>query len=148
MALRRYGRFSARDLIEARPYIEVPAAGWAARRRTDTELAELTRLNDEMQAETDPARWVQLDSQFHLGIAKASGNDVFATVVGSIRDALTQQSRMLNASIAQRRAASNVEHTRILEAITSGDFADASDCMRQHLDKVVDAVTKLAGRVN
>ena len=55
---------------------------------------------------------------------------------------------MLNASIAQRRAASNVEHTRILEAITSGDFADASDCMRQHLDKVEDAVTKLAGRVN
>ena len=141
----RYGRFSARDLIEARPYIEVPAAGWAARRRTDTELADLTKLYDEMQAETDPARWVQLDSRFHLGIAKASGNEVFATVVGAIRDALTQQSRLLNASIAQRRAASNVEHGRILDAIAAGDFADASDCMRQHLDKVEDAVTKLAG---
>ena len=141
----RYGRFSARDLIEARPYIEVPAAGWAARRRTDAELADLTKLNDEMQAETDAARWVQLDSRFHLGIAKASGNEVFATVVGAIRDALTQQSRLLNASIAQRREASNVEHGRILDAIAAGDFADASDCMRQHLDKVEDAVTKLAG---
>ena len=144
----RYGKFSARDLIEARPYIEVPAAGWAARRRTDTQLANLTRLNDEMQAEIDPARWVKLDSRFHLGIAQASGNEVFATVVGAIREALTAQSRMLNASIAQRRAASNVEHSKILGAIASGDFADASDSMRQHLDKVEDAVTKLAGIVS
>ena len=30
-----YGKFSARDLVEARPYIEVPSAGWAARRPTD-----------------------------------------------------------------------------------------------------------------
>jgi GntR family transcriptional regulator, transcriptional repressor for pyruvate dehydrogenase complex len=141
----RYGKFSARDLIEARPYIEVPAAGWAARRRTEAQLANLTRTNDEMQTETDPARWIQLDSQFHLGIAQASGNEVFATVVAAIRDALTEQSRLLNASIAQRRGASNVEHGRVLEAIASGDFADASDCMRQHLDKVEDAVTKLTG---
>jgi GntR family transcriptional repressor for pyruvate dehydrogenase complex len=70
---------------------------------------------------------------------------VFATVVAAIRDALTEQSRMLNASIAERRAASNVEHSKILEAIASGDFADASDSMRQHLDKVELAVTRLAG---
>ncbi|HKP40680.1 FadR/GntR family transcriptional regulator [Mycobacterium sp.] len=140
-----YGKFSARDLVEARPYIEVPAAGWAARRRTDTQLANLTRINDEMQAETDPARWVELDTQFHLGIAQASGNEVFATVVAAIRDALGQQSRILNATIAQRRASSNVEHRKILGAIASGDFADASDSMRQHLDKVEEAVAKLAG---
>lgn len=140
-----YGKFSARDLIEARPYIEVPAAGWAARRRTETQLAHLTGLVDEMHGETDPVRWVKLDSQFHLGIARASGNEVFATVVAAIRDALSEQSRLLNASISRRRAASNLEHRKILDAIASGDFADASDSMRQHLDKVEDAVNKLAG---
>jgi GntR family transcriptional regulator, transcriptional repressor for pyruvate dehydrogenase complex len=140
-----YGKFSARDLIEARPYIEVPAAGWAARRRTETQLAHRTGLVDEMHGETDPVRWVKLDSQFHLGIARASGNEVFATVVAAIRDALSEQSRLLNASISRRRAASNLEHRKILDAIASGDFADASDSMRQHLDKVEDAVNKLAG---
>ena len=140
-----FGKFSAQDLIEARPYIEVPAAGWAARRRTEIQLANLTRIVDEMHAETDPAQWVKLDSQFHLGIARASGNEVFATVVAAIRDALSEQSRLLNASISQRRAASNLEHRKILDAIASGDFADASDSMRQHLDKVEDAVNKLAG---
>jgi GntR family transcriptional regulator, transcriptional repressor for pyruvate dehydrogenase complex len=141
-----YGKFSAQDLVEARPYIEVPAAGWAARRRTETQLANLTRIVDEMHTETDPARWVRLDSQFHLGIAESSGNQVFATVVAAIREALSEQSRMLNATIAQRRTASNEEHRKILDAIASGDFADASDSMRQHLDKVEDALNKLAGR--
>jgi GntR family transcriptional repressor for pyruvate dehydrogenase complex len=139
-----YGKFSARDLIEARPYIEVPAAGWAARRRTDAQLADLTRVVDELDGEMDPARWVRRDTQFHLGIAQASGNAVFATIVAAIRGALSVQSRMLNASIPERRTASNREHRKILEAIASGDFADASDCMRQHLDRVEDAITKLA----
>src|ERR1700722_11583819 len=139
-----YGKFSARDLIEARPYIEVPAAGWAARRRTDAQLADLTRVVDEMDGELDPASWVRLDTQFHLGIAQASGNAVFATIVAAIRGALSVQSRMLNASIPERRTASSREHRKILEAIASGDFADASDCMRQHLDRVEDAITKLA----
>ncbi|WP_410506097.1 FadR/GntR family transcriptional regulator [Mycolicibacterium mucogenicum] len=141
----RYGKFSARDLIEARPHIEVPAAGWAARRRTDAELTNLTRINDAMQAETDAARWVQLDTEFHLGIAQASGNEVFTTVVAAIRDALGQQSRILNAAFAERRSASNAEHDRILRAIAAGDYADASECMRRHLDKVEQAVTELAG---
>lgn len=141
----RYGKFSARDLIEARPYIEVPAAGWAARRRTDAQLTDLTRINDAMQAETDTARWVQLDTEFHLGIAQASGNEVFTTVVAAIRDALGQQSRILNAAFAERKSASNAEHGRILRAIAAGDYADASECMRRHLDKVVQAVTELAG---
>ena len=138
-----YGRFSARDLVEARPYIEVPAAGWAARRRSDDELSRLTMIVEKMESEVDPARWVRLDTEFHLGIAKASGNEVFATVVAAIRSALSMQSRMLNASIHERRSASNVEHRRILDAIASGDFADASDAMRQHLDRVEDAVNKL-----
>ncbi|KAB7755355.1 MULTISPECIES: FadR/GntR family transcriptional regulator [Mycobacteriaceae] len=141
----RYGKFSARDLIEARPYIEVPAAGWAARRRTDAQLANLTRINDAMQAETDPALWVQLDTEFHLAIAQTSGNEVFTTVVAAIRDALGQQSRILNAAFAERRSASNAEHGRILQAIAAGDYADASECMRRHLDKVEQAVTELAG---
>ncbi|MGV9798642.1 FadR/GntR family transcriptional regulator [Mycobacterium sp. NPDC003449] len=139
-----YGRFSARDLVEARPYIEVPAAGWAARRRSDAQLSELTGIVERMEAEVEPARWVRLDTEFHLGIARASGNEVFATVVAAIRGALSMQSRMLNASIHERRSASNREHRRILDAIASGDFADASDAMRQHLDRVKDAVNKLA----
>jgi GntR family transcriptional repressor for pyruvate dehydrogenase complex len=142
----QFGRFSARDLVEARPYIEVPAAGWAARRRTEEHLANLMRIVDEMDEETDPAGWVKMDAQFHLAIAQASGNEVFATVVAAIREALAQESRILNTSFTERRTASNEEHRKVLDAIASGDFADASDRMRQHLDKVEEAVHRLADR--
>src|SRR3984957_9428561 len=97
-----------------------------------------------MGGELAQGSWVRLDTQFHLGIAQASGNAVFATIVAAIRGALSVQSRMLNASIPERRTASSREHRKILEAIASGDFADASDCMRQHLDRVEDAIPKLA----
>lgn len=139
----RNGRFSARDLVEARPYIEVPAAGWAARRRTEAELARLTAIVDSMSDETDPATWVKMDTDFHLCIARASGNEVFSTVVGAIRGALSTQSRLLNAGIHERRTASDREHRKILDAIAAGDFADASERMRQHLDRVEDAMSQL-----
>lgn len=67
-----YGAYSARDLIEARPFIEVPAAGWAAVRRTDAQLAALLDLCDRMDAEERPHPWVLLDGQFHCAIAEAS----------------------------------------------------------------------------
>ena len=49
-----------------------------------------------MERETDGTVWVALDSLFHIGIARASGNPVFAKVIEDIRDALAHQSAFLN----------------------------------------------------
>ncbi|MCU1511083.1 MAG: GntR family transcriptional regulator [Arthrobacter sp.] len=68
------GSYSARDLTEARPHIEVPAAGLAAQRRTAEELEGLRDIVAAMAAEDDPEAWVSLDSSFHAAIARASGN--------------------------------------------------------------------------
>ena len=59
------GQYSARDLTEARPHIEVPAAGLAAQRRTAEELDSLRDIVAAMAAEDDPEAWVGLDSSFH-----------------------------------------------------------------------------------
>ena len=45
-----FGDVSSRDLIEARPAIEVPAAGFAADRRTDADVDKLTALVDAMDS--------------------------------------------------------------------------------------------------
>ena len=92
------GQYSARDLTEARPHIEIPAAGLAAQRRTAEELETLRHLMDAMSTETDPESWVALDSSFHAAIARASGNKVFASVVADIRDALARTPRTSNTS--------------------------------------------------
>jgi DNA-binding FadR family transcriptional regulator len=129
------GQYSARDLTEARPHIEVPAAGLAAQRRTDEELETMRHIVAAMTTETDLESWVALDSSFHAAIARASGNKVFASVVADIRGALAFQSETLN-MVADRQHASDTEHQRILEAIEAGSADEASSAMAEHLRAV------------
>jgi DNA-binding FadR family transcriptional regulator len=129
------GQYSARDLTEARPHIEVPAAGLAAERRNDDELETLRDIVAAMATETDPESWVALDSSFHAAIARASGNKVFASVVADIRDALAHQSETLN-MVADRQHASDVEHQEILAAIEAGSAEKARAAMARHLQAV------------
>lgn len=136
------GQYSARDLTEARPHIEVPAAGLAAERRTHEELETLRQIVAAMAEETDPESWVTLDSTFHATIARASGNKVFASVVADIRDALAHQSETLN-MVADRQHASDIEHQRILAAIEAGSAEDARAAMASHLDAVGHALDSI-----
>ncbi|MGO4189952.1 FadR/GntR family transcriptional regulator [Pseudarthrobacter sp. TAF60_1] len=129
------GQYSARDLTEARPHIEVPAAGLAAKRRTEDELETMRHIVAAMTTETDPESWVALDSSFHAAIARASGNKVFASVVADIRGALAFQSETLN-MVADRQHASDAEHQRILEAIEAGSADEATSAMADHLHAV------------
>jgi len=129
------GQYSARDLTEARPHIEVPAAGLAAERRSDEELETLRHIVAAMSTETDPESWVALDSSFHAAIARASRNKVFASVVADIRDALAHQSETLN-MVADRQHASDVEHQEILAAIEAGSAEKARAAMARHLQAV------------
>jgi GntR family transcriptional regulator, transcriptional repressor for pyruvate dehydrogenase complex len=131
--------FSSAHLMEARPHIEVPAAGLAAIRCTEQDVETLQKLIEAMDAETDDQVWVGLDASFHLAVAEASGNPVFTQVLASIRTALAGQSGMLNAG--GRRSASNREHRSIAAAIARGSAVEAEDAMRFHLDQVKDAVT-------
>jgi len=141
----RYSGYSARDLIEARPFIEVPAAGWAAVRRSAEQANALLKLCDAMDREEDPHRWVRLDSEFHMLLAKSSGNTLFEKIVTDARDALMQQSELVNL-MASRRLASNREHRQIAVAVDSGSQDDASRAMELHLGEVKQAVTEIIGK--
>lgn len=136
------GNYEARELMEARPHVEIPSAGWAAERRTDDDLAVLEGLTDEMRSEDDHQAWVLLDGQFHTAIARASKNRVFEAIIVDIRGALTRQSETLNL-VAHRQQKSNVEHDLIVAGIRSGNYHQAADAMAAHLDAVRGAVESL-----
>jgi GntR family transcriptional repressor for pyruvate dehydrogenase complex len=137
-----FGKFSAAALREARPLIEIPAAGLAALRRTEDQLTQLRALVDQMDHDTEPHVWVRLDSLFHVGLAEASGNPVLAAFVTSIRDALAAQSEMINMRSAGV-ASSRVEHRAILDAIAGQSPADARAAMTAHLQTVEQTVVTL-----
>lgn len=139
-----FGNHSVASLREARPHIEVPAAALAAQRRTPEQMAAIRGLLDRMVSTADPKEWVHLDAEFHLLIATASANDVFAAVIAEIREALAQQSEMVNL-LPDRQQRSNVEHREIVEAIESGSADAASEAMSRHLTHVQDALGRLRG---
>ena len=131
----RFGEYSTRDLVESRPAIEVPAARLAALRRNDEQAAALLDICTRMEEERQAREWVRLDSLFHASIAAASGNAVFSSVVADTREALSQQSEIINL-VAHRREPSNREHRGIAEAIIRGDADGAARAMQEHLDYV------------
>ena len=91
-----FGDYAASDLLEVRRHVEIPVAGYAARRRTPENLDHLAHLLDRMERETDTTAWVAMDTLFHLAVAEAAQNPVFRRVIEEIRDALARQSAFLN----------------------------------------------------
>lgn len=134
-----FGGYTARDLLEVRRHVEVPAAGYAAKRRKPAELRELERLVDRMDAEQDDTAWVALDAQFHVAVAAASQNPVFAKVIEGIREALSGQSSFLN-RLGGRRERANREHRAILDAINAADYDAATAAAAEHLDRVAQSL--------
>ncbi|GAA0306160.1 FadR/GntR family transcriptional regulator [Kineococcus aurantiacus] len=140
-----FGTFAASELLEARPLVEVPAAGWAAVRHTDSELAELRGLIEAMTGEPDPQEWAALDGRLHGLVAQASRNRVLESVLAAVREASTAQSQALNL-LPDRRHRSDVEHAAIVEAIATRDYDAAADAMRAHLTAVGEALRALVER--
>ncbi|MEU0074192.1 FadR/GntR family transcriptional regulator [Streptomyces sp. NPDC006332] len=137
-----FGDYAASDLLEVRRHVEIPVAGYAARRRTAENLDHLAHLLDRMEQETDTTAWVAMDTLFHLGVAQAAQNPVFRRVIEEIRDALARQSAFLN-ELGGRREQSNREHRAIVEALMDGSETDAVDAMAHHLDRVETTLTDI-----
>lgn len=131
----KLGKYSASALVEARPHVEVPAAGLAARRRSDEDLEALREILREMAQEDDIQQWVLLNTEFHMTIARCSGNGVFESFLSDICEAMANQSSTLNL-MADRRKESGNEHARIFDAIERGSAEDASQAMTMHLHGV------------
>jgi GntR family transcriptional regulator, transcriptional repressor for pyruvate dehydrogenase complex len=138
----KLGKYSARALVEARPHIEVPAAGLAALRRSNEDLEALREILQEMSDQDDLQQWVLLNTEFHATIARCSGNGVFESFLSDICDAMANQSNTLNL-VADRRAESGEEHARILDAIEKGSVEDAREAMSLHLHGVECALSTI-----
>ena len=130
------------QLLEFRLVQEVYAAGEAARKATPPDLNRLdAAINDCAKAlDTDDRNlWQDADTRFHLGIAKASGNDFIWSALESVRQ-LQQQVVLLalHGGSGGSLHAAQEEHLEILAAIRSGDPETASAAAQSHLRHTID----------
>jgi DNA-binding FadR family transcriptional regulator len=132
-----------RELLECRQMIEIEAAGMAAERSTDAELAELQATLAEMRAcaeraEVDPRyedRWHAADLALHECVIRATHNRALIGVFTPIQRTLHAARRPL-ARPDERFERGLPAHVRIVEAIQARDPAAARAAMAAHLATV------------
>lgn len=135
---------SAIELTEARQIIEGEAAALAAMLITDEELAEISRLVDEIALENRSARGTErADREFHLAIARATKNGGILGAVLALWDLRDNSSEA--ALLHEKARTANVkpvvdEHTKILEALRARDPDAARKAMQVHLAAVIDSL--------
>ncbi|WP_329127068.1 FadR/GntR family transcriptional regulator [Streptomyces sp. NBC_01465] len=139
---RRLTDASERDVLEVRRGLDVIAANLAAERRTSGDIAELRRAlteRSEASAVRDQAAFVAADVDFHLGVARASHNDLLIDMYASF-------SRALAESVRDDRRLHNFasdgasEHDALASAIETGDATAAVSAALGLLDSTAQQV--------
>lgn len=124
------------DVFEVRMALDVLAAGLAAERITDEELEQMERLLVEISEhikDNNMDKIVEVDSDFHDILYRASRNDRLAGIIANLREQFTRF-RTISMSYPGRLVNTLEEHCRLVEAIAQRDVELAQNAARDHLE--------------
>jgi len=126
-------------VLELRIGVESEAAGLAAQRRSDDHLARMRAALAAFASTTEAGGdAVGPDFQFHLEVARATGNSHFSDLLASLGSMIIPRARLgPDVALSAERQAYlrrvNAEHESILDAIANHDADAARAAMRTHL---------------
>lgn len=137
-----------RNLYEARAAIEAEAVRLATARATDNALLDLERFITAARATyrpgTSPVELVRQDQNFHLNLARLSGNGELLKLLENI-NARIHYIRLIDLQAMSEQhggqALDNVSHERIVAAMRARDGDEASRQVRVHIEERLDQVT-------
>ena len=131
----RLGTLQIGELTEVRTALEVPAARWAAERRTDEQLAELRVIVERQSATTlDDPEIPNYDRAFHALIGQMSGNRLLDAFISAVHGA-AHPVEYLEVT-AETAHATVKQHLAIRAALEAANADDAAQAMETHLDYV------------
>jgi GntR family transcriptional regulator, transcriptional repressor for pyruvate dehydrogenase complex len=134
--LLRNEQHNVASLQEARELLEIPTARLAAARRSDANIARLRAIESEIEEEQSLSpRLVDGDTEFHVEVARATGNPVLVLLSQTIV-ALLRTERLYREDSEGSLAAAFAGHREIVDAIEDCDGARAERAMTEHLAAV------------
>ncbi|NGP07801.1 FadR family transcriptional regulator [Rhodococcus sp. 14C212] len=130
--LLRLGGVDIDEIAMVRQYLEVPSAKLAAQNRTEQDLEDLHVLLTEQKNRTvDDPMIAELDAQFHITIARMSGNRILASLVYALhRESEPVGYLDLSPDLGRDTFA---QHQRIVKAIADQDPDAAEHAITEHL---------------
>ncbi len=124
------------EVYEIRTALDVLAAGLAAERITEEELEQLERLLVEIGEaieKDDLQKIIDIDSQFHDVLYRASRNDRLVGIINNLREQFTRF-RTISIQYPGRLKSTLVEHGRLIEAIAQRNVELAQQMAREHME--------------
>jgi DNA-binding FadR family transcriptional regulator len=124
------------DLTETRVALERSSAALAAQRATPKALRRLQAVVDAMAAAETIEEFNELDTEFHVLIARAGQNQLIADLTVAIRQAVREAIREASDTLDdwQRfRLELLREHSGVLAAISDREAAAAASLMEAHI---------------
>ena len=131
--------FAPFELIQARALIEAEIAAQAAASRTPDNLLELEQaLRNMVVLAAKQQNPLEADRQFHAVLARATGNQVLASLVEQMFDArmgvlFSRLSNYFDTKVTWDQAIK--EHRAVLRAVSAQDSDRARAAMRHHMDR-------------
>ena len=127
----------ASEVFAVRTALESEAAGHAATRVDENDLAELREINARGRAAFaagEEADVVAANSELHLRVAELSGIGLLSEYVGTVDLRVRWFYKPL---VRSRGTASWDEHEELIAALGSGDRAKAAGAMRWHTEQTL-----------
>lgn len=129
------------EVFEIRIALETLAAGLAARRITEEELEEMERQLVRESEETEVSNLrsiVEIDTDFHDLLYKASRNQKLIEIISNLRE---QLHRFRSASLARpgRGKTALEEHKKIVEALAARDVELVEKLAKIHIERAEQA---------
>ena len=140
------------SILELRISLETESAGLAAQRAQPRDVARIrSALNAIETAARNGGDSAAADLEFHVSIARATGNRYFVDILTQMGMALIPRNRIDSAGIAKSDpkayvALVNQEHESILDAIARNEADAARAAMRMHLSNSRERLRKASER--
>lgn len=126
------------DLMEARELLESRAAELAAARASKEELRQIHAAVQRIGLSGDDvSRFFDADLEFHLTLARASGNQTICEIISAlIEKVLSYHKHFRATSSSEVRASTYTTACRLLACLKKGQGPEAAAEMRKHLNLV------------
>ncbi|WP_406385488.1 FadR/GntR family transcriptional regulator [Streptomyces sp. NBC_01618] len=131
------GSYSLHDVLEARVVLERSSFEAAARHATAEDLDEAEALVVHMgEPDVGVSEFNDLDTRFHVNIARSSGNELTSTLTSAVRESVRP---LILRALEEAEgwpataAALNAEHTELLRLVRAGEGVKAADLVERHI---------------
>jgi GntR family transcriptional repressor for pyruvate dehydrogenase complex len=122
-------------LIKVRQILEPSIARMAAENRSENDLSKLRKITEKFIncREDDYQKEGELDKDFHMLLAEASGNPIIPVMVQPIFELMPKIRTLVYAHVDHARSTAVELHQRILDNIERKDAEGAFKAMNDHL---------------